>query len=69
MSKEEFLTALTNKGLTADYANDGIPTVFVKDACEINEAHRVIKNVVKELGYVESYGITSRSLKTAEAKI
>ena len=57
MSKEEFVKALKDKGLNAGYSNDGIPTVFVGTVNDISQANGKVKEAIKELGYIESYGI------------
>ena len=58
MSKEEFITALSNEGFNADFANGGVPTVFVESAFDIKPAHTAIKKLIKTNGYNESYGIS-----------
>ncbi len=58
MSKDEFVKALISEGFNAGYSNNGIPTIFVKDALDIHEAHKAVKKAIQKLGYVQSYGIS-----------
>ena len=57
MNKTEFLNRLKEEGFNADFMNNGIPTVLVKEAEEIKKAVRSIKKLTKETGYDQSYGI------------
>ena len=57
MSKDEFISILKNSGLDADYANSGIPTVFVKQPGEIAPAAENVMMLADKSGYTQSYGI------------
>ncbi|MBQ7431376.1 hypothetical protein [Butyrivibrio sp.] len=57
MTKDEFILALQNEGYSAGVANNGIPTVFVTDASMISSVRSSLKQLIKQNGYCESYGI------------
>ncbi len=63
MSKDEFVKALSSEGLETGFSNDGIPTVFINDPNDIGNTNKIVKGVIKKLGYLESYGITVKSEK------
>ncbi len=63
MNKDEFVSELTEEGYMAGYANNGIPTVFVRSADEIGSVSRSVKHLVKSFGYTQSFGISLASQK------
>lgn len=58
MSKDDFILVLKDSGFNTGYASDTVPTIYVKSPYEINRAHTAIKEVIKEFGYAQSYGIS-----------
>ena len=58
MTKDEFVSELTEEGYSAGYANNGVPTVFVDSADKISITAKSLKKLVKVNGYTESYGIS-----------
>lgn len=58
MSKEEFVTILSDKGYNAGFSNNGIPTVFVNDSLDIKKVNKSIIELIREKGYSQSYGIS-----------
>ncbi len=58
MNKDRFIEFLREEGFNADYMNNNIPTVFVSDSNDIAKANKIIKKLIIENGYNESYGIS-----------
>jgi len=59
MSKDDFILVLKDRGFNTGYASDTVPTIYVKSPYEINRVHAAIKEVIKEYGYAQSYGIST----------
>ena len=58
MSKDDFILALKDRGFNTGDTSDTVPTIYVKSPYEINRAHIAIKEIIKEVGYAQSYGIS-----------
>ena len=46
MTKEEFVNILSQNGIKAVYAEDGIPEVFVNSSNEFDLTHEKIKRII-----------------------
>lgn len=57
MCKNDFLKELKAAGFVADYANNGIPTVFVKSADEFAATSDNVRAFMSEKNYTQSFGI------------
>lgn len=68
MSKDEFLKELSLEGFDVGFDSNGVPTVFVEDPLGINKAHRQIKLLIKNVGYDQSYGISTLKKKVVPAE-